>query len=71
VAAVEGLERAKIYNWEGECVEKRKRIAVPTSGGDAPGMNAAIRAAARVGIEKGSEVLGVRNGFCAFQDRTD
>ena len=52
-------------------MEKRKRIAVLTSGGDAPGMNAAIRAAARVGIEKGSEVLGVRNGFCAFQDRTD
>jgi 6-phosphofructokinase len=52
-------------------MERRKIIAVLTSGGDAPGMNAAIRAAARVGIEKGSEVLGVRNGFCAFQDRTD
>lgn len=66
------LERTVISNFEGGyCMEKRKRITVLTSGGDAPGMNAAIRAAARVGIEKGSEVLGVHNGFCAFQDRTD
>lgn len=47
-------------------MEKRKRIAVLTSGGDAPGMNAAIRAVARVGIEKGSEVLGVRNGYAGL-----
>ena len=30
-----------------------KRIAVLTSGGDAPGMNAAIRAVVRAGIEQG------------------
>ncbi len=40
-----------------------KRIAVLTSGGDAPGMNAAIRAVARTGIARGFEVYGVRNGF--------
>lgn len=40
-----------------------KRIAVLTSGGDAPGMNAAIRAAVRVGIDKGFEIFGVREGF--------
>jgi 6-phosphofructokinase 1 len=40
-----------------------KRIAVLTSGGDAPGMNAAIRAVTRTGIAKGWEVFGVRNGF--------
>lgn len=40
-----------------------KRIAVLTSGGDAPGMNAAIRAAVRGGIAKGWDVYGVRNGY--------
>jgi len=40
-----------------------KRIAVLTSGGDAPGMNAAIRAVVRKGIYHGLEVMGVNNGF--------
>jgi len=40
-----------------------KRFAVLTSGGDAPGMNAAIRAAVRIGIDKGWEVIGIRNGY--------
>ena len=40
-----------------------KKIAVLTSGGDAPGMNAAIRAVARVGIGQGWEVVGVRQGY--------
>ncbi|MEW9671860.1 6-phosphofructokinase [Ammoniphilus sp. 3BR4] len=40
-----------------------KRIAVLTSGGDAPGMNAAIRAVVRRGIFRGLEVFGVKNGF--------
>lgn len=40
-----------------------KRIAVLTSGGDAPGMNAAIRAVARTAITKGMEVFGVRQGY--------
>lgn len=40
-----------------------KRVAVLTSGGDAPGMNAAIRAIARVGRDKGWDILGVRNGY--------
>ena len=43
--------------------EKLKRIAVLTSGGDAPGMNAAIRAVVRTGIEKGWDVFGVRHGY--------
>ncbi|WP_346353275.1 ATP-dependent 6-phosphofructokinase [Azotosporobacter soli] len=41
----------------------QKRIAVLTSGGDAPGMNAAIRAVARVGAHYGYEVLGVERGY--------
>ncbi len=40
-----------------------KRIAVLTSGGDAPGMNAAIRAVVRAGIYEGLQVFGVRRGF--------
>ncbi len=40
-----------------------KRIAVLTSGGDAPGMNAAIRAVVRAGVHHGWEVFGVRRGF--------
>jgi len=40
-----------------------KRIALLTSGGDAPGMNAAIRAIVRTGLDKGWEVFGIRHGF--------
>lgn len=41
----------------------RNRLAVLTSGGDAPGMNACLRAVVRTGIFYGSEVLGIRNGY--------
>lgn len=40
-----------------------RRIGVYTSGGDAPGMNAAIRAVVRVAIGKGLEVFGIRSGY--------
>jgi len=40
-----------------------KRIAVLTSGGDAPGMNAAIRAVVRCALDKGWEVCGFRHGY--------
>lgn len=40
-----------------------KKIAVLTSGGDAPGMNAAVRAVVRTGISFGMEVYGVRRGY--------
>ena len=40
-----------------------ENIAVLTSGGDAPGMNAAIRAVVRCGIDKGWRVFGVQNGY--------
>lgn len=39
------------------------RLGVLTSGGDAPGMNAALRAAARVGAELGLEVVGLEDGY--------
>lgn len=40
-----------------------KKIAVLTSGGDAPGMNAGIRAVVRAGIFNNLEVFGVRRGY--------
>jgi 6-phosphofructokinase 1 len=39
------------------------RIAVLTSGGDAPGMNAAIRAVVRSGVDRGWDVYGVNHGY--------
>lgn len=41
----------------------QKAIAVLTSGGDAPGMNAAVRAVVRSGISKGMKVYGVSRGY--------
>jgi len=43
--------------------DKVKRIALLTSGGDAPGMNAAIRAIVRSAIYYNLKVVGVENGF--------
>ncbi len=40
-----------------------KKIGVLTSGGDAPGMNAAVRAVVRAAIRKGIEVYGIRRGY--------
>lgn len=41
----------------------QKKIAILTSGGDSPGMNAAIRAAAKVALSLGFEVYGVKRGY--------
>lgn len=43
-----------------------KRIAALTSGGDASGMNAAIRAVVRTGLDRGWEVFGVRQGYAGL-----
>ena len=40
-----------------------KRIGVLTSGGDAPGMNAAVRAVARTALANGVECIGIRRGY--------
>ena len=40
-----------------------KKIAVLTSGGDAPGMNAAVRAVVRTALSRGVQVLGVYRGY--------
>ena len=44
------------------------RIGVFTSGGDSPGMNACIRAAARRAIAEGLEVVGIRRGYAGMID---
>lgn len=43
-----------------------KRVGVLTSGGDAPGMNAAIRAVVRAGLAQGWEMWGIRRGFAGL-----
>lgn len=46
-----------------------KRIGVITSGGDAPGMNAAIRGAVRAGVGRGAEVFGFLHGYQGILDK--
>ena len=48
--------------------QQQKRIAVLTSGGDAPGMNAAVRAVVRSAVAQGYQVLGIRHGYSGLID---
>jgi len=47
-----------------------KRIVILTSGGDAPGMNAALRAITRCALDQGWEVMGVRQGYAGLINGT-
>lgn len=47
---------------------KKKRIGVLTSGGDAPGMNAAVRAVVRLALDKGAEVHAIYEGYQGMVD---
>ncbi len=47
-----------------------KKIGVLTTGGDAPGMNAAIRAVVRTAISFGMEVVGIEKGYSGLCDRS-
>lgn len=47
----------------------RRRIGVLHAGPPAPGMNTAVRAATRLAIDRGHEVIGIRNGFAGLLDR--
>ncbi|HLY26191.1 MAG TPA: 6-phosphofructokinase [Aggregatilineales bacterium] len=49
-------------------IQKIHRIGVLTSGGDAPGMNAAIRAVTRSALAQQWEVIGVRRGYAGLMD---
>ncbi len=44
-------------------MEKKRTIGVLTSGGDAPGMNAAVRAVVRAALKNNMRVLGIRRGY--------
>ena len=46
-----------------------RKIAVLTSGGDAPGMNAAIRAIVRTSLNKNISIIGFKNGYEGSIDR--
>ena len=50
---------ATLTRWPG----KRRRIGVMTSGGDAPGMNGAVRAVVRMAIARGCEPYGIYEGY--------
>ena len=47
---------------------KQKNIGILTSGGDAPGMNAAVRAVVRCAISKGYKVTGIKEGYRGLMD---
>ena len=49
-------------------MKKISTIGVLTSGGDAPGMNAAVRAVVRTGIAYGCKVKGIQKGFAGLLD---
>ncbi len=46
-----------------------RKIGVLTSGGDAPGMNAAVRAVTRAALSKGMEVVGIQKGYVGLLNR--
>ena len=47
---------------------QRLRLAILHGGGPAPGMNTAVRAAVRLGLDRGYQMLAVRNGFRGLRD---
>jgi hypothetical protein len=51
--------------------QSKKSIGVLTSGGDAPGMNAAVRAAVRTALARGVEVYAIREGYQGMVDGGD
>jgi 6-phosphofructokinase 1 len=49
----------------------RRRIGISTGGGDAPGLNAVIRAVTLTAIERGWDVIGIQRGFAGLLDVND
>ncbi len=55
---------------EGVCVTQPKRALILTGGGDAPGLNAVIRAVVKDAIFHGIDVMGIEDGFLGLiEDR--
>jgi 6-phosphofructokinase 1 len=65
-ATVRTLTRARPH--EPASDHRPLRLAVLHGGGPAPGMNTAVRAAVRLGLDAGHTVLGVREGFAGLRD---
>lgn len=57
---------ARALPHEAQPDKRRRRIAIMHAGGPAPGMNAAVRAAVRLGLDKGNVMLGIQNGFAGL-----
>lgn len=62
IASLQSEENNKEISAE-DSTKKKKKIAVMTSGGDAPGMNAAVRAVVRAGIYYDCDVFAVYEGY--------
>ncbi|MVE86687.1 ATP-dependent 6-phosphofructokinase, partial [Vibrio cholerae] len=59
-----------IFDSQSSRVSMIKKIGVLTSGGDAPGMNAAIRGVVRTALGAGLEVFGIYDGYQGlYEDR--
>ena len=58
--------RVKSYHYSTR-IPDNMRIALSTGGGDAPGLNAVIRAAVLSAVNRGWEVLGVKKGYAGLR----
>ncbi len=66
--SVEITENGEVHIYGRERLSDRPRIAILTSGGDCPGLNAVIRAATKAGFWLGYDVIGFRDGFEGLTD---
>lgn len=58
-----------LFRKEIHTMKQFKKIGVLTSGGDAPGMNAAVRAVVRTALARGVEVYGIYRGYSGLIDK--
>ena len=49
-------------------MSRKLRLAINTGGGDAPGLNAVLRAVTLTALNKGFEVIGIQKGYQASPD---
>lgn len=63
VSEIRNVKAVRAEDMKPEDIPQIKRIGVLTSGGDAPGMNAAIRGVVRAGINSGLDVFGITRGY--------
>ena len=61
-------EEHTVHQGGTDMAKEIRTIGVLTSGGDAPGMNAAIRAVVRKSIAAGKKVMGIEKGYRGLLD---